>query len=139
MKKTKILYWVFTGLFSFAMFGSAIPNILVDQGSLDLFKTLGLPAYLIPFIGWAKALGVIAILIPGFPRLKEWAYAGLSMDLVGATYCIYHNSKNTTDWLPMLAFLVLAAVAYGLYIKKQRIAGQDFPENLATKAFHTAS
>ena len=43
-----------------------------------------MPAYLISFLSIAKILGVIAILIPGFPRIKEWAYAGLMFDLIGA-------------------------------------------------------
>jgi DoxX-like family len=42
-----------------------------------------MPAYLIPFLSIAKLLGVIAILVPGYPRIKEWAYAGLLYDLMG--------------------------------------------------------
>jgi hypothetical protein len=49
-------------------------------------KDMGYPTYIIPFLGVAKLLGVIAILIPGFQRIKEWAYAGLFFDLAGATY-----------------------------------------------------
>ena len=87
MKKTKILFWIFTGLFGGFMLSTAIPNILVDADSIDLISTqLGYPKYMIPFLGVAKTLGVIALVIPGFPRVKEWAYAGLFFDLAGAVY-----------------------------------------------------
>ncbi|GAB3246926.1 DoxX family protein [Larkinella harenae] len=138
MKKTKILYWVFTGLFSFVMLGSAIPNILVDQMSVDGFNEMGLPAYLVPFIGWAKLFGVIAILVPGYPRLKEWAYAGLFIDLVGATYCIYSAGKTSTNWLPMLLFIGLGAASYIFYLKKQRITAAESSGLQASNPLRTA-
>src|SRR6187402_1727508 len=87
MKKTNIFYWVFTGLFAFLMLGSAIPDILSQPIAIQgMHVELGYPTYFVPFIGIAKLLGVIAILVPGFPRIKEWAYAGLFFDLIGATY-----------------------------------------------------
>ena len=87
MKKTNTLYWIFTGLFGAFMMFSAIPNILSTPESVALVTTqLGYPLYFIPFIGVAKALGVIGILIPGFPRIKEWAYSGLFFDLISAVY-----------------------------------------------------
>jgi hypothetical protein len=87
MKRTKILYWIITGLFLAFMLFSAIPNIMVNPDSVKLITTdLGYPKYFIPYVGWAKLLGIIAILVPGFPRMKEWAYAGLFFDLMGATY-----------------------------------------------------
>src|SRR3954453_20316789 len=103
MKNTKILYWVFTGLFTAFMLFSSIPNIMVNQQSIDLFTQLGYPHYLIGFIGWMKLMGCIAILVPGFPRLKEWAYAGLFFDLLGATY----SSLAAAGFDPMLLVMVL--------------------------------
>src|SRR5882762_1506351 len=88
MKKTKILYWIITGLFSAFMLFSAIPDIMVVPDAITFMNHLGYPIYIIPFLGVAKLLGVIAILIPGFPRIKEWAYAGLFFDLIGATYSV---------------------------------------------------
>jgi len=86
MKKTKITYWIVTGIFAAFMLFSAIPDILVVQNAVTIITGLGYPRYIIPFLGVAKLLGSIAILIPGFKRLKEWAYAGLFFDLIGATY-----------------------------------------------------
>jgi hypothetical protein len=87
MKKTKVLFWVFTVLFGGFMLMTAVENIMVTEGAIDLITTqLGYPKYIIPFLGVAKAVGVIGIVVPGFPRLKEWAYAGLFFDLIGAVY-----------------------------------------------------
>ncbi|MGA0558853.1 DoxX family protein [Larkinella sp. VNQ87] len=117
MKTTKILYWVFTGLFAFFMFGSAIPNILVDPMSVQGFKDMGYPVYLIPFLGWAKLLGVIAILVPGFPRIKEWAYAGLMYDILGAIYSISMLDKLAVEWVPMLIIPTIGLASYVYYHK----------------------
>ena len=89
MKKTNLIYWIFTGLFSAFMLLTAIPDVL-NSPDAAAFMTgqLGYPAYFTPFIGVAKVLGAIAILIPGFPRIKEWAYAGLVFDLIGAMYSV---------------------------------------------------
>lgn len=122
MKITKILYWVFTILFAFVMFGSAIPDVLMQPAAVKgMHEGLGYPIYFVPFIGVAKTLGVIAILIPGFPRLKEWAYAGLTFDLIAATYSLYCTPQPDGPWYFMLIFLALAACAYIWYRKKQNL------------------
>jgi hypothetical protein len=103
MKKTNVLYWVFTGLFCAFMLTSTIPNIMVTEDWVTIFQQLGYPQYMIRFIGVAKLMGVIGILVPGFPRLKEWAYAGLFFDLLGATY----SSLAVSGFmLPMLVMLI---------------------------------
>ena len=117
MKKLKVFYWIVTGLFLFFMFGSAIPDILSSHDAVAGFAKMGYPAYLLPFLGVAKALGVIAILIPGFPKIKEWAYAGLMFDLAGATYSIM-SSVPGAAWLPMLIPVCLGIGSYILYQKK---------------------
>lgn len=119
MKKTNIFYWVFTGLFGFLMLGSAIPDIMSSPVAMQgMHVELGYPTFFVPFIGVAKLLGVIAILVPGFPRLKEWAYAGLFFDLIGATYSILAVGKP--DWLFMVLPLALAATSYVLYQKRRK-------------------
>lgn len=119
MKKTKIFYWIFTGLFAFVMLGSAIPDIFSSPVAVEgIHKGLGYPLYFIPFIGTAKLLGVIAILVPRFPRLKEWAYAGLTFDLLGATYSIIAAGQPAGAWSFMILPLALAACSYIFYHKK---------------------
>lgn len=111
MKRTKILYWVFNGLFCFMMGGSAIPDVLCSEVAVKgMHQDLGYPLYFLPLIGVAKLLGVIAILVPGFPKIKEWAYAGFAFDLIGATISIIAAGGTPDQWgfmvLPLSMFLL---------------------------------
>lgn len=133
MKTTNITYWVLTGLFAFIMFGSAIPDFLVMPMAVKGFQDMGYPAYLVPFLGWAKALGVIAILVPGFPRLKEWAYAGLCFDLLGATYSLISIGKPFGEWWPMLIFVALGISSYLYYHKRMVQASSAHSDQHPTK------
>jgi DoxX-like family len=125
MKKTKILYWTFTGLFSALMLFASIPDILVVPDAVTFMANLGYPKYFIPFIGIAKLLGIIAILIPGFPRIKEWAYAGLFFDLIGATYSQLAIGGPVAPVSFMLVPIVLGVLSYVFYHKK---LSQGIPE-----------
>jgi len=83
---------------------SAIPDIMMNSEAVKIVTTqLGYPQYFIPFIGWAKLLGAVAILVPGFKSLKEWAYAGFFFDLISAVYSVL----MTTGFDIGLLFMVL--------------------------------
>jgi hypothetical protein len=104
MKKTKTLYWIFTGLFGAFMLFTAVPDILVVPDAVTFIAHLGYPKYF--------------ILYPGFPRIKEWAYAGLFFDLIGATY----SNIATDGFVMQLTFMVLpfglGIASYVFYHKK---------------------
>jgi hypothetical protein len=119
MKKIKITYWIFTILFAIIMFGSAIPDVFSQPIAVKGMHTdLGYPLYLLPFIGIAKWLGVIAILIPSrYPLIKEWAYAGLFFDLIGATYSIIASGAQFANYAFMILPLSLATGSYIYYHK----------------------
>jgi hypothetical protein len=119
MKKTNIFYWVFTGLFSAMMLGSAIPDVISSPIAVQgMHVELGYPVYFIPFIGVAKVLGVLAILLPLSARIKEWAYAGLVFDLIGATFSIIAIGKP--DWMFMILPLFLGVGSYVFYHKRKK-------------------
>jgi uncharacterized membrane protein YphA (DoxX/SURF4 family) len=125
MKITKILHWVFNILFAGLMLSSGIQNAMSTPDSVKMMHdALGYPLYFIPFIGIAKILGSIAILIPGFPRIKEWAYAGLTFDLIGATYSVYCVPMPEGKWYYMVPFLALPVLAYIFYHKKLALTGK---------------
>lgn len=117
-KTTTIAYWAFTILFAFPMFSSGIMHIMSSPESVQGFGELGLPAYLLPLLGWAKVAGVVAILIPGYPRIKEWAYAGLQFDMLGAIYCIAAIGKPVVMWLPLGVIVLVGALSYYFYHKR---------------------
>ena len=83
-KRKKIIYWGATALLSVGMLGSGIAQILQSKDMIDLVSHIGYPNYFLYIIGVWKVLGVIAILVPGFTLLKEWAYAGFFFLLTGA-------------------------------------------------------
>ena len=121
MKKTKIIYWIFTGLLAVFMLLGTIPDIMSAPDAVALVTThLGYPAYFLPFIGVAKFLGVVAILVPGFPRLKEWAYAGFVYDLTGAVYSAIAVGDPVSKWWPILIGFFIIAGSYVYYHKKQK-------------------
>lgn len=117
MKKTKIFYWILTGLLAAFMTMSAIPDVLVTPETIAIFQHLGYPVYLLPFIGVAKLLGAVAILVPGFPRIKEWAYAGFTFDLAGAMYSSISVGDASSAWAFVLIPLAVLAGSYILYHK----------------------
>ncbi len=121
MKKIKTLYWIITILFSGFMLFSSVPDILNDPDAVKFMSHLGYPNYFTPFIGIAKVLGIIAILIPGFPRIKEWAFAGLAYDLIGATYSLIATDGFQLQVLFMLIPIVFLVLSYVLYHKKIKI------------------
>ena len=103
------VYWVVTSLMAALMLMASIPDVLSLPQAGEVFGHLGYPGYLLPFLGTAKILGVMAVLIPGFDRLKEWAYAGLVFDITGALYSHLSVGDPVTVW----GFAVIALVLVG--------------------------
>jgi hypothetical protein len=85
MEKRKLIwYWIITVILSFCIFSGGLAQAVQLKGVMQGFKPLGYPNYFISLIGVWKVLGIIAILIPKFKLLKEWAYAGLFFVISGA-------------------------------------------------------
>jgi len=118
MKKLKIFYWIFTVLLAAGIGVGAIFDAINDPTAVAYITRLGYPAYIAPFLGVAKVLGVIAILVPGFNRLKEWAYAGIVFDLMGATYSSMCIGDPASQWIFMFPFF---GIVFGSYIFHHKI------------------
>jgi len=80
----RVTYWVVTILVAFSILSGGIFQLISAKESVDGIVRLGYPAFFVTILGFWKLFGGIAILIPGFPRVKEWAYAGIVFDLTGA-------------------------------------------------------
>jgi hypothetical protein len=115
MKRATTIYWVFTGLAAAFMLMASIPDVVQVPAAVEIFKHLGFPPYLLPFIGFAKILGVVVILLPMFQNLKEWAYAGLVFDLIGAFYSHVSVGDRPGDWIFAIVGLLLVLISYVLY------------------------
>ncbi|TSJ39358.1 DoxX family protein [Mucilaginibacter corticis] len=106
MEKNRLVwYWIITAILSFCIFSGGVAQALEVKGVVEGFKPLGYPTYFISLIGIWKILGIIAILIPKFKLLKEWAYAGLFFTMTGAV--ISHIASNNVT-IQIIAPVVLA-------------------------------
>ena len=115
MRKLTTIYWILTGLAAAFMLMASIPDVLQIPAAVDILKHLGFPPYLLPFIGLAKILGVVVILLPMFQTLKEWAYAGLVSDLIGAFYSHVSVGDRPNDWIFSIVGLLLVVISYAFY------------------------
>jgi hypothetical protein len=120
MKRTKIIYWTTTILFAGFMLLTSIEYVMLSPETTDFITKLGYPAYIIPFLGIAKIAGSIAIVIPSFKKIKEWGYAGLFFDLIGATYSLI----KVYGINPSMSFmLIIAGVGVASYIYNDKHYG----------------
>jgi hypothetical protein len=122
MKKDKIIYWTATAIVAAVMLGSAYYFAFNDNVK-DAFAHLGLPNYFRIELSVAKVLGALALLIPGIPgRIKEFAYAGLTIVLVSAIIA-HASSGDGIASLDPLFFLSILIVSY-LYYYKRYVTGK---------------
>ncbi|TCM89111.1 DoxX-like protein [Paenibacillus sp. BK033] len=80
----KMAYWSVTSLLAAALTLSGLGQLMKIGGNVDLVANLGYPLYIMQILGTWKLLGVIAVLAPRFPRLKEWTHAGIFFLMTGA-------------------------------------------------------
>lgn len=115
-KRNKIIYWIATIWLALGMVSTAIVQLLKmkgGQGGVDTITTLGYPIYFLTVLGVWKILGVIAMLIPKFALLKEWAYAGFFFVMSGAIFS--HIAVGSMDGvIPALLLLALTVVSWYL-------------------------
>lgn len=114
----KITYWIITGLVAVALLMGGVMDLMHNEQVADAMGKLGYPAYVMTILGVAKVLGVIALLVPKFPAIKEWAYAGFVFDLVGAIWSHVAVGDAAGSAAPVI-ILSLLLVSYVLYRKLQ--------------------
>ena len=119
MKKINIAYWIVNGLFAAFMIFSSLDNVVTGEQSVAFVHVkMGYPIYFIPWIGVAKILGAIAILLPMLSaRVKEWAYFGFFMDLSTAIYSFIAMGEPMSGYAPMFIFVGVLIAAYALHHK----------------------
>jgi uncharacterized membrane protein YphA (DoxX/SURF4 family) len=113
-KARTIAFWVTTifGPASFVIGGYL--HLTRDPQVMATLAHLGYPVYFASIVGVWKLLGAIAIVVPGIPRLKEWAYAGFFFDLTGAAATRAFVGDGAADILAPLVFLALVAASWAL-------------------------
>lgn len=111
-KRNKIIYWVATIWLALGMLSTGIVQLLKMEEDVAKITQLGYPIYLLTIIGIWKILGVIAVLIPKSPLLKEWAYAGFFFAMSGAAISHIVSGSPASEIFPSLLLLILTVVSW---------------------------
>jgi len=115
-KRNKIIYWIATIWLSLGMLSTGAVQLFKlkgdGPGSLDSMTQLGYPAYFVTILGISKILGVVALLIPKFPLIKEWAYAGFFFIMSGAIFTHIAAGNSIGEIFPSLLLLILIVVSW---------------------------
>ncbi|WP_341900871.1 DoxX family protein [Fluviicola taffensis] len=123
MNRTKkIIYWIATIWLSLGMLSTGIVQLLKMEQDVDRMHELNYPIYLLTLLGIWKILGVVAVLIPKFPILKEWAYAGFFFAMSGAVFSHLASGSPIREIFPSLLLLVLTVVSWYLRPADRKVA-----------------
>ena len=121
MKTRKFAYWVATAVLAAGFFAGGAYDLGRSPAVVQTMQHLGYPTYFAALIGVWKILGALAIVAPGLPRLKEWAYAGMFFDLSGALVSHAAVGDGADKWMPPLAFVAFALASWALRPESRRL------------------
>jgi uncharacterized membrane protein YphA (DoxX/SURF4 family) len=113
-KAKTIGYWTTTGILVFAWVAGGVADLVRQPETLEGMMQIGYPPYILTILGVWKVLGAIAILVPRFPRLKEWAYAGTFFELSGAIASHAFSGSHVGHLIAPGFFLVCAVASWAL-------------------------
>ncbi len=111
-KRDKIIYWVATLWLALGMTSTGIVQLLKVEEEVNRMTQLGYPEYILTLIGTWKILGVVAVLMPRFPLLKEWAYAGFFFNMSGAIFSHIMMGSEPTELFGPTLLVVLTVVSW---------------------------
>ena len=114
-KAAKIIYWIATVWLALGMLSTGLVQLFKakeGQGGVDMITHLGYPVYLLTLLAVWKILGVVVLLIPKYPLLKEWAYAGFFFIMSGAIFSHIAVGDPMNELLPSLLLLILTVASW---------------------------
>jgi hypothetical protein len=111
-KKNKIIYWVATTWLSLGMVSTGVVQLIQMKEEVDMFARLGYPAYLLTILAVWKLLGVVTVLAPKFPLVKEWAYAGFFFAMSGAIISHFAVGDEAKEFFGPTLLLILTVVSW---------------------------
>ena len=112
-KRNRIIYWIATIWLSLGMVSTGMVQLLKMKEEVDMItQQLGYPVYFLTILGTWKILGVVAVLIPKFPLLKEWAYAGFFFAMSGAVFSHLASGGEAKDFFGPTLLIVLTVVSW---------------------------
>jgi DoxX-like family len=111
-KRNKIIYWVATLWLALGMTSTGIVQLIKMDEEVAKMALLGYPSYIVTILGTWKILGVVAVLIPRFPLVKEWAYAGFFFNMSGAVFSHIVSGSPSSELFGPLLLIVLTIVSW---------------------------
>jgi hypothetical protein len=111
-KRNKIIYWIATLWLALGMTATGIVQLIKMKEEVDMMNHLGYPIYFLTLLGIWKILGVVAILIPKFPLLKEWAYAGFFFAMSGAVFAHLASGDPVIALFGPVLLIVLTVISW---------------------------
>jgi uncharacterized membrane protein YphA (DoxX/SURF4 family) len=111
-KRNRIIYWIATSWLSLGMMSTGIVQVLKTEDEVEMMTRLGYPVYFLTILGVWKILGVVAVLLPKFPVLKEWAYAGFFIAMSGAIFSHLIKGDEVKEIFGPALLLILTVVSW---------------------------
>ena len=111
-KRNKIIYWIATIWLALGMLSTGIVQLIQLKEETEMMNRLGYPSYLLGIIGVWKILGVVAVLMPKFPLLKGWAYAGFFFVMSGAVLSHFAIGDGAKEFFGPVLLLLLTFVSW---------------------------
>lgn len=110
--RNKIIYWIATGWLALGMVSTGIVQLIKMEEEVAKIEQLGYPSYILTILGTWKILGTLAVLVPKFPLLKEWAYAGFFFNMSGAIASHVASGSDPKELFGPTLLLVLTVVSW---------------------------
>ena len=123
MKAKSTSYWVVTVMVASFIGSGGAAELARVPGTVQGLVQLGYPVYFATIIGFWKLLGAIAILVPRFPRLKEWAYAGIFFNMTGAAATGVFVGAATWHVIVDVVLTLLTIASWALRPSNRRLEG----------------
>jgi uncharacterized membrane protein len=125
-KRNRIIYWAATAWLSLGMLSTGIVQVIHLKEEVNMMSRLGYPLYFLTIIGVWKILGVIAILIPKFPLLKEWTYAGFLFVMSGAVFSHLAVGDAAIEFFGPVLLIVLTVVSWYFRPTNRKIVSTNY-------------
>jgi hypothetical protein len=111
-KRNKIIYWIATIWLCLGMLSTGIVQLIKMKEETEEITRLGYPEYFLTILGAWKILAVVVLLIPKFPLIKEWAYAGCFFAMSGAIFSHILFGNHVSEIFPSLLLLILTVISW---------------------------
>ncbi|CAN5871619.1 DoxX family protein [soil metagenome] len=125
-KRNKIIYWIATSWLALGMLSTGIVQLVMLEEETAMMTRLGYPLYLLTILGIWKILGVVAVLIPRFPLVKEWAYTGFFFAMSGAVFSHAACGDDAKEFFGPVLLLLLTVVSWYFRPAERKLISPNF-------------